>query len=66
MSFMDNIFVEKINSNEVTTYSSEYSNKPDYPITQAHGDIGIYNDMPYDGTGIKIGILDDGISCNWR
>ena len=32
-----------------------------YPTAKALGDVGIFEDRPYRGAGIKIGIIDEGI-----
>lgn len=40
------------------------SNGPVYPFTQALSDVGIPSSKPYNGSGIKIGVLEDGIPHN--
>ena len=42
-------------------FSSMLDPEECYPTVKAFGDVGIFEDRPYRGAGIKIGIIDEGI-----
>ena len=42
-------------------FSSMLDPEECYPTAKALGDVGIFEDRPYRGAGIKIGIIDEGI-----
>lgn len=47
-------------------FSSMLDPEECYPTAKALGDVGIFEDRPYRGAGIKIGIIDEGTPSLWH